>query len=45
MKNTATGAIVNVSEEKAARLDHEWEPADDAKPKRQRAPKKPADDE
>lgn len=41
MRNTVTGAIVHVPDEKAERLGREWAPADEAKPKR--APKKPAD--
>lgn len=42
LRNTATGAVVNVSEEKAARLGPEWEPAETGeKPKRGRAKAKP----
>ena len=33
LKNTQTGAIVSVPDEKAARMGGEWEPADKPAPK------------
>lgn len=42
LRNKATGSVVNVSEDKAARLGSEWEPIEAEKPKPRR---KKADDE
>ena len=44
LRNIQTGAVVSVSDETAARLDSEWEPADKpaAKAPAKRAARKPA---
>jgi len=39
LKNVTTGAVVNVPEEKAARLGSEWEPVVDEKPAKKPAAK------
>lgn len=42
LKNTKSGAIVSVSDEKAERLGAEWEPADKAPAAKKTAAKKTA---